>query len=234
MVAKGKGGSGNGDPMFGSCWTCGGPHFSKECPQNNPGGIGFKGMGKNAGKGDATAKGKGKGKARAPMYGSCWICGGAHFQADCPQGQMRGASTKGGGKSKGKGKSVREVDEEDEPETAEVGGVTECWSIAEVIEASRNRSGRWRAAKNRPKIRLANQFEALAEVEEVTEDDGEMDLNCPVKLEDHGNMDCTLGINDTMDFYAEAGEGAVAQDIQAVLEEGVVGRGEIVIDSGAA
>ena len=112
--------------------------------------------------------------------------------------------------------------------------MTECWSTAEVIEASRNRSGRWRAAKNRPKIRLANQFEALAEVEEVTEDDGEMDLNCPVKLEDHGNIDCTLGHNDTMDFYAEAGEGAVAQDIQAVLEEGVVGRGEIVIDSGAA
>ena len=96
-VVKGKGRGASGGPMFGSCWTCGGPHFSRDCPQSGKGG------GKSVGKGEAPGKGKGKGKQRVPMFGSCWICGGAHFQADCPQGGAAGAPSKGGGKSKGKG-----------------------------------------------------------------------------------------------------------------------------------
>ena len=36
--------------MFGSCWTCGGNHFSRECPKGDGGGGGTKGGGKNNGK----------------------------------------------------------------------------------------------------------------------------------------------------------------------------------------
>lgn len=35
------------------------------------------------------AKG-GKAKGKGPMYGSCWICGGPHFAADCNHNQIRG------------------------------------------------------------------------------------------------------------------------------------------------
>ena len=164
-VTKGTGRGKGGGPAFGSCWTCGGPHFARECPHNWGGKGGPKGGDKSAGKGDGTGKGKGKGKARAPMFGSCWVCGGAHFQADCPYGPQQ---AKGASKGKGKGKAMREVDEEDDFEATDVGGITECWSIAEVVETSRGRPGRWRAAKGRPKIELQNKYAALAEVEEVT------------------------------------------------------------------
>ena len=226
-VAKGKGrGSG---PMFGSCWTCGGPHFSRECPQN---GKGAKGFGKNATKGDMAGKGKGKGKFRSPMYGACWLCGGEHFQADCPHGQM-----KGGGKSKGKGKALREVDEEEGYEVEDVGGISECWSISEVEE----RPGRWRRVQGRKKIPIANRFSVLEEVEEVMEDDGHLNTAGYQKLDcvsgqiclvsengvagmlNHGKSDCVEGGGDHAEQY-----------IQAVMEGGPGGCGEIVIDSGAA
>ena len=51
---------------------------------------GFKGHPKG-GKGDWTTQ-KGKGKGR-PLNGSCFICGGPHFQRDCPQA---GGGGKGG------------------------------------------------------------------------------------------------------------------------------------------
>ena len=118
--------------MFGSCWTCSGPHFSNECPNAGAAGQGSRGGAKGAGQTNVTGKSKGKGKQRAPMYGSCWTCGGAHFQADCPQGRSKGT-----GKSKGNGKFLREVEEEDREEAEEVGGITECRNI-------RDRRGRAR------------------------------------------------------------------------------------------
>ena len=45
---KGKGKGKLTSPMCGSCWTCGGNHFSRECPKGD--GNGAKGGGKNSGK----------------------------------------------------------------------------------------------------------------------------------------------------------------------------------------
>ena len=109
VEAVGKGKGRGGGPMFGSCWTCGGPHYSNECPNGGAPGKGSKG----GGKGSPAGTSKGKGNQRAPMFGSCWTCGGAHFQADCPQGGQKGGSGKEAGKSKGKGRSLREVEEQD-------------------------------------------------------------------------------------------------------------------------
>ena len=164
---KGKG------PLYGSCWTCGGAHFSRDCPKG--GGKGPKGSGKGSGKGDAVGKGKGKGKLPAPMYGSCWTCGGTHFSRDCPNGDAGGAGGKGGGKSKGKGKSLREVDEDDEGETEEVGGVSECWNIFGIDEGGGKRkkaarSGKW-TREGPGVLELSNRFELLQEVDDIGLDD---------------------------------------------------------------
>ena len=53
-------------PMYGSCWTCGGNHFSRECPKGDGGGI--EGGDKNSGKAM-----------------KCVNCGGfGHRAAQCP------------------------------------------------------------------------------------------------------------------------------------------------------
>ncbi|CAE8596505.1 unnamed protein product [Polarella glacialis] len=89
------------------CFTCGGDHFARDCPE---GGGGGKGKGKK-GKGcfncggdhlardcpEESSKGKGGGKSV-----DCFNCGGDHFARDCPEESSKGR--KGGGK--GKGKSV--------------------------------------------------------------------------------------------------------------------------------
>ena len=52
--------------MYGSCWTCGGNHFSRECPKGDGGGL--KGGGKKSGKAM-----------------KCYNCGGfGHRAAQCP------------------------------------------------------------------------------------------------------------------------------------------------------
>ena len=132
---KGKG-KGKG---YGTCWTCGGKRFPRECP-------------KRKGKGDE--KGKGKGKSTGPMFGSCWSCGGNHFARDCPKGE----GAKGGGKGKGKSiqcyncggvghraaqcpTQVREVDQDEGCEDSELADVSEGWGIQEVNE--------WREVKKK-------------------------------------------------------------------------------------
>ena len=92
----GKGGGGGSSVQ---CFNCGGyGHIARNCP-HTPAGKG-KGNGKTSfgpvkgdwrnGKGKGTEQQqKGKGKGKGPRTG-CYICGGAHYQSECPQ--------KGGGK----------------------------------------------------------------------------------------------------------------------------------------
>lgn len=214
-------GKGRG-PMYGSCWTCGGAHYQSECPKGS--GKGPQGKGK----GEGPAKGKGKSKGWGPMSGSCWTCGGAHFAQDCP----KGASGKGAGKSKGKGKVLREVDEWEEDCREEVGSVTECWNICGLDERRRQR--RWM-----PKMQhttghclqkavvmtpTKNRFEALWEDDDdlyIDQVDSEPDVICEY---------CAVGEN-----CRKKGHGR--DDINWVSEgKGceVIGKGEIIVDSGAA
>ena len=232
-VGKGKGRG----PMFGSCWVCGGPHFAHECPQNGKGAKGGKGGTKGAGRGESANKGKGKGKTRAPMFGSCWTCGGAHFQADCPQGEQKGAQNKGGGKSKGKGKFVREVDENhEEEEQHEVDSVYECWNIfgldAFPVLKKERRPGRW-VRKEPSKIEVKNRFAELMDIDQVEEETGENDVttgqNCHKREYSAAGESCHVGENCRM---GEDGDWiqAVAEDARGLAAT----QGEIVIDSGAA
>ena len=100
--ALGKGGGAR------TCYTCGGiGHFSRDCPSDKGA---LKGKGKPKGWGEPWAKGKGKdsygpskGKGKAPRFGGCYVCGGAHFAADCPE--------KGKGKGKS-GKGLRSLEED--------------------------------------------------------------------------------------------------------------------------
>ena len=74
------------------CYNCKGyGHVSAQCPSAKGKGKGpsaqpgaAKGKGKNHfGKGQAKGGNKGKGKG-GPINGSCWTCGGPHFQQNCP------------------------------------------------------------------------------------------------------------------------------------------------------
>ena len=216
-------GKGRG-PMHGSCWTCGGAHYQSECPK----GSGKGPLGK--GKGEGPTKGKGKSKTRAPMFGSCWTCGGAHFAADCPKGE--GASGKGTGK--GKGKALREVDEWDEDRREEVSSVTECWNICGVDEQRRPKRWVRKAMRHTPsghclqktavKTPTQNMFEALREDADelyIYQVDADPDVMCE---------NCAAGEN----CREKVGD---CDYINWVSEENgceVVGKGEIVVDSGAA
>ena len=82
MALKGKGKG----PQKGSRWTCGGPHFARDCP---------KGKGKGYGKAGAPSKGYNKGKGKGPK-GGCHTCGGPHYQSECPKGKGKGGWQKGG------------------------------------------------------------------------------------------------------------------------------------------
>ena len=253
-------GKGRG-PMFGSCWTCGGAHFSRDCPKG--GAKGLKGKGKS----DATGKGKGKGQLPAPMYGSCWNCGGAHFSRDCPKSEAGTAGGKAGGKSKGKGKTLREVEEGDAGEQEEVSSVSECWHIFGVEVRGRRGKGltrRW--GRNAPKpVATSNRFEVLAEVDEKghasTMEDIGLDCAtdgycvddgiCCACVTDEIGLNCTVGGygvgdgNCRDDFDCDIGSKGVADLADDAEEEWIqwvadgeshqsVKKGEIVVDSGAA
>lgn len=94
------------------CHRCGGAgHIAPNCPSPATkgkgkgawSGVGQKGKGKSKG---FPAKGGQKGKSKGPMYGSCWTCGGQHFQEQCPNNGNghKGGSTKGGDTKGGSGK----------------------------------------------------------------------------------------------------------------------------------
>ena len=74
-----------------------------------------KGKGKDVkGKGKTSPATKGA-MGKGPMFGSCWTCGGPHFQSECPEkGCNTGSKGKGQAASKGKGKGANEVQYEEE------------------------------------------------------------------------------------------------------------------------
>jgi hypothetical protein len=83
----------NGLSRNDQCHVCGQlGHWSRECPNKDR----MKGKGKGKGMGGSKGKGKGKGPATG-----CWICGGDHYQDQCPKNNTFG---KGFGKEQGGGK----------------------------------------------------------------------------------------------------------------------------------
>ena len=103
------------------CYNCQGfGHLARNCSSeqkpkgkgkgngaqgNEKGGGGYGSKGNEKGGNGFGKAGKGgKGKGRAPRYGGCYTCGGAHFASDCP----------GGGKGSGGKGGLRSVESNDE------------------------------------------------------------------------------------------------------------------------
>mmetsp|Transcript_72371 Transcript_72371/g.201979 ORF Transcript_72371/g.201979 Transcript_72371/m.201979 type:complete len:280 (-) Transcript_72371:107-946(-) len=78
-VSKSRG-RGKGKGKSKGCFTCGGDHLARDCPEKPAGG--------------------------GPGGSGCFICGGDHFARECPEGDRKGKGKgKGRGKGKGQGKS---------------------------------------------------------------------------------------------------------------------------------
>merc|ERR1719230_1271407 len=80
------------------CFTCGGPHMARDCPEKEAKGKGKSvdcfNCGGNHFARDCPERNKGKGGGGGGKTVDCFICGGNHFARDCPD------SRKGkGGKS---------------------------------------------------------------------------------------------------------------------------------------
>ena len=85
----------------GRCHNCNMPgHFARNCPKGGGKGQRFSPYGKAGWKGGGVDGGKGgwkggganggyKGKGKGPKDG-CYICGGEHYQSDCPKGGEMG------------------------------------------------------------------------------------------------------------------------------------------------
>ena len=240
-VGKGKGKGKSRGPIYGACWTCGGPHYSNECPKGQ---TNLKGNQKGEG------KAKGKGKSRGPMYGSCWTCGGAHYQSECPSGGKGGGSN---GFGKGKGKAVGEVEDEEDEEGVE--SVSESWQIFGLEEPEAGRRAKrmgTRGTREEDKgIMLKNRFELLADIDETNSEDfdGDVDIDCA----SGGNCTAEGDIEVTIDCVVpgcgsqaatprrgrwrrrrEKEEEKEEEWIDWVADKHANAAAEIVVDSGAA